>query len=261
MTRNTTSTRKNAKAASTRGVRAKDGKAVRPSSALVRLFRKQQRDDLRWWYELGCELLRLYPEPQPGEKRSYRTKTMAQLGQELSGEQSQRTANTLWLARRLASRFSDWPELQDFAEGLSTWHVIFLSAVHKKKGNKSSMKQLQRRCIAGRWSEGQLKREIQNDRGRKSGSGGLPKPKRPATAAIAIKDLYFAARRWMIYHDQCLAGRRPLLKNVRRADYSPSLLRDVEETVQWVQQVEEAVKDELRQLRELRKKIESALKR
>jgi hypothetical protein len=209
---------------------------------------------------MGRELLRLYPEPQRGEKRSYRAKVMAQLGQGLCSENPIRTANTLWQARKLASRFDSWPELEKFAEGLSKWHVLFLLSVDPRKGNKSTMEELHKRCVKEHWSEGRLKREIQNDRGRKAGSGSRPNPRRPATAAIAVKDLYFAARRWKTYHDQCLTGRRPILKHARRAEYDRNLFRDVQNAIQGVEQVQEAVTDELQQLRQLAKNIKSALK-
>ena len=215
---------------------------------------------------MGQELLRLHPQPAPGGKREYRTKTVEGLAKQLPyvesgfgkrrkpGNEFVRTVD-LWLARKLASRFGSWSELQDHAKDLRTWHVLHLLSADERK-----VEVLRDRCVHGNWSEGQLKREIQNDRGRKSGSGGRPNPRKPATAAIAVQDLLVAARRWIVYHDQCLSGRKPILKHARRASYSPSLLRDVENAVEWIEQVQKAVEDELKQLRDLAKNIKSALK-
>jgi hypothetical protein len=163
-------------------------------------------------------------------------------------------------ARKLALRFDDWRKLEKFQGNLSIWHVMSLLAIEKAKGSKTTMKEMHRRCVDEGWSVDQLKREIQNDKGNKMASGHSPEPLPPATPAIAVKDLYIPARRWTIYHDKCLTGRRPILMRARRTDYDDNLLRDVLKAVNGLEQVQEAVKDELQQLRQMAKNINVALK-
>ena len=124
-----------------------------------------------------------------------------------------------------------------------------LLSVEKERGNRSSMEKLRDRCLDEGWSVRRLRQEIQDDRGGKLCTGRTYKPHKAATAAVAVQDLIVAARRWMIYHEECLAGRSPILKPARRTDYSPRLLRDVREAIQRLGQVRKAVKGELVELR------------
>ena len=52
---------------------------------------------------------------------------------------------------------------------------------------------------------------------------------------------------WMAYHIESLGGQRPMLKQARRADY-PSLRSGVTDSIRRLEQVQEAVEVELRQL-------------
>jgi hypothetical protein len=246
--------------ASVGAMQAPGGRSLWALAELRRFFAHPEKQKLRWWFEVGHQALRLHPEPPPGEKRPYGTRAVGRLAQQLSPEEPSNMTNTLWQARKLALRFSKWDELEKFQGDLSIWHVMSLLAVDETKGSKSSMQVLHARCVAEGWSVERLKREIQNDKGGKMASGRQPKPLRAATPAIAVKDLYFAARRWVAYHDQCLAGRRPLLKHARRSDYSGSLLRDAEETIQQLEQVQEAIEEERKELRQLAKNIRLTLK-
>jgi hypothetical protein len=246
--------------ASVGATQAPEGRSLRALAELRRFFAHPEKQKLRWWFEVGHQALRLHPEPPPDEKRAYGTKAVGELARKLSPEDPKNTTNTLWQARKLALRFSKWDELEKFQGDLSIWHVMSLLAVDEKRGSKSSMQELHSRCVAEGWSVDRLKREIQNDKGGKVASGRQPKPLRAATPAIAIKDLYVAARRWVAYHDQCLAGRRPVLRHARRADYSASLLRDVRHAIQELEQVQEAVTEELKDLWQLAKNIKLALK-
>jgi hypothetical protein len=220
---------------------------------------KPDKENLRWWHEVGVQLLVIHPVPPPGTKRPYGTKLVEDLASYLSNEKLPNATNTLWLARRLALRFKRWKQLEKFQGYLSIGHVMALLAVTERSGSKSSMEELRDRCVAEGWSVEQLKREVQNDRGFKLASGRLPEPLLAATPAIAVKDLYIAARRWKTYHQQCLAGPRSVLKHARRADYSAILLDGVEDAIQGLEDVQEAVKDELKQLRELARDIKAAL--
>ena len=135
-----------------------------------------------------------------------------------------------------------------------------LLATDEAKGSKSTMEEMHERCVAEGWSVDRLRREIQIDKGVKRKSGRKPKPLRPATAAIAATDLIMAARRWTTYHIDWLTGRKSVMKRARRADYDSTLLRDVEEAIQGLKQVQDAVNDELVDLRHLAKRIKSVLK-
>ena len=77
---------------------------------------------------------------------------------------------------------------------------------------------------------------------------------------MAVKDLYIAARRWTIYHDKCLTGRRPILKSARHTDFDKNLLRDVQKAIKELERVQEAVTDELQQLRQLAKNVKATHK-
>ncbi len=260
MARVNTATAKRRKTASKRATQTPEGGSTRPLTELRHFFARPGKQKLEWWFELGHQVLLLHPEPPPGEKRSYGTKAMGELGRRLAPEDPRNATNTLWQARKLALRFNDWDKLEKFQGDLSIWHVMSLLAVDNRKGSKSSMQELHDRCVAENWSVDRLKREVQNDKGGKMASGREPKPLRAATPAIAVKDLYVAARRWVAYHDQCLAGRSPLLKHARRAGYSPSLFRDVRDAIQGLEQVQAAVTEELKELRQLAKNIRLALR-
>ena len=163
-------------------------------------------------------------------------------------------------ARKLALRFDDWKKLEKFQGNLSIWHVMSLLAVEEAKGSKSTMEEMHQLCVAEGWSVERLKREVQNDKGVKRKSGHKPKPLPPATPAIAVTDLILAARQWTTYHKAWLAGRKSVLKRTRRANYDSNQLRDVEEAIQGLEEVQVAVKDELVELRQLAKNIKAALK-
>ncbi len=157
-------------------------------------------------------------------------------------------------------RFDDWKKLEHFQGDLSIWHVMSLLAVDQAKGSKCTMKEMHQRCVAEGWSVDRLKREVQIDKGVKRRSGHRPKPLGPDTAGIAATDLIAAARRWTTYHREWLTGRKSVLKRARRADYDSKLLRDVQEAIQGLEDVQHAVKEELLELRLLAKRIKSALK-
>ena len=161
---------------------------------------------------MGSELLQVHPEPGADEKRSYGKGTIQELALQLSSETARNATTTLFQARKLAMRFRTWKDLEKFQGNLSIWHVMTLVAVDEKKGSKSSMEELHKRCLKYHWSVDRLKREVQNDRGAKAASGRHPEPVEAATAAIAVKDLFIAARRWTTYHKKCLTGRHPILK-------------------------------------------------
>ena len=236
-----------------------------PWRSYAALFATPEKNKLRWWFDVGHEVLLLHPEPPPGAKRHYRTKATERIAEQLCPDEAtdrekENMTNRLWQARKLALRFDEWAKLEEFQGDLSIWHVMSLLAVDAAKGSKSTMEETHRRCVAEGWSVEHLKREIQNDKGRKMASGRRPTPLQPATPAMAITDLIIRARSWTTYHDEYLANRRLLLRRARRADYRPSLLRDVREAIQGLEQVQGAVKEELQQLRQLAKDTKAALK-
>jgi len=221
---------------------------------------KPETLELKWWFKVGVRVLLLHPEPPPGAKRPYGTKTIEDFARRLSKEKLKFTSNTLRQARKLAKQFRTWKELEKFQGELSAWHVLSLLAVDPKRGSKRSMQEFRDRCVSEGWSLHQLKHEIQSDKGFKLASGHSPEPRPPATPAIAVQDLYIAARRWKTYHDKCLAGSRPILKRTRHVDCTPNLRRDVQKAIEGLEQVQEAVQEELKQLRPLVKNIKAALK-
>ena len=101
-------------------------------------------------------------------------------------------------------RFESWDKLVKFQGNLSIWHVVSLIAVDEKRGNKKSMKEFRDECVRNDWSVDDLRREIQNDKGSKRASGRPPKLRPAATPAIAVQELFIAARHWMAYHREML---------------------------------------------------------
>jgi len=239
---------------------ASEAAPIRLSRTLRRLLSNPDKKNFRWWYDLGSELLRVNPEPEAGQKRPRGTKIIETLALQLHGEAPHNAKTTLWQARKLAVRFNKWEELKKFQGDLSIWHVMSLMAVDEKKGNTKTKEEFHDACVAEGWSVDDLRREIQNDKGSKQAGGRRPKLRPPATPAIAVKDLYFAARQWTAYHDECLTGPRPILKHARRADCNPSLLRDVKKAIQGLKDVRGVVRDELQQLCQLAMNVKSALK-
>jgi hypothetical protein len=204
MERTTRKAVKQQAAASTGKKKAIEPAPMRLSRTLSSLLAKPDKKNFRWWYELGNELLKVHPEPKAGQKkRPYRPHIIEKLALQLNGvslknEKTIESAKTtLWQARKLVMRFGTWKKLVKFRGKLSIWHVMTLVAVDKQKGNKSSMEDIHKRCVAENWSVDQLKREVRNDKGGKTGSGRQPKPLMAATPAMAVEDLYIAARRWM----------------------------------------------------------------
>lgn len=218
---------------------------------------------MRWWFDVGHLVLLLHPRPEPGAKRHYGEKTTWKLAQQFRPDDETKAktmSDMLVQAHKLALRFDDWKKLEEFQGALSIWHTMSLLAVDATKGSKSTMEEMHQRCVAQGWSVEQLKHEIQNDKGVRRKSGRHPKPLGPATAGIAATDLIVAARRWTTYHKEWLTGRKSVLKRARRTDYDSTVLRDVEEAIQGLEDVQYAVKGELMELRLLAKKIKSALK-
>jgi hypothetical protein len=256
MARSRTATAKRQHTAQDRSARARDD--------LSRLIANPEKDKLRWWFDVGHLVLLLHPEPSPGAKRHYGEKTTLKIAQQFRPDDETKAktmSDMLVQARKLALRFDDWKKLEEFQGALSIWHVMSLLAVEEAKGSKRTMEEMHDRCVAEGWSVDRLKREIQIDKGIKRKSGRHPKPLRPATAGIAATDLIMAARRWTTYHKEWLTGRKSVLKRARQTDYDSTVLRDVEEAIQGLEQVRDAVKDELAELRLLAKKIASRLKR
>ncbi len=249
--------------ARSRTTTAQRQKTVQDTSARVRndlsrLIVNPEKGKLRWWFDVGHLVLLLHPRPEPGAKRHYGQKTTLKLAQQFRPDDATKAksmSGMLVQARKLALRFDDWDKLAKFQGNLSIWHAMSLLAVDRAKASKSTMEQMHRRCVAEGWSVEKLKREIQIDKGGKMASGRRPKPLPAVTSAIAVKDLITAARRWRTYHDECLAGRRPILEHAHRTDYSDHLLRDVQNAIQGLEQVRDAVTDELQQLRQLAKNI------
>ena len=220
--------------------RTSEGDAFGHLPSFAHLYRKFDKGNLQGWYQLGKELLRLHPEPPPGEKRHYGAKIMESLVRQLTDEEPRKTISVLWRARRLAARFTSWTTLKKLAGDLPVWHVLRLLSADPKKGNKSSMQELCDRCVAEDWSHDRLMREIQADRGRKQLGSGRPCEPRES-AAIAVQDLLIAARRWMTYHRQCLGGPKPLLKHPCRTDYNPNVLHNTKDAIQTLEEVQEAI--------------------
>ena len=132
-------------AASTGRIGENNSNPPRPSPKLRSLFKAIDRKDLFWWHEVGKETLRIHPEPRRGGKRQQGAKVMDSLAWQLSDEELRKTrkklsdeellkrrsktANILWQARNLASRFKTSKELEEFRGGLSIWHVMSLLSV------------------------------------------------------------------------------------------------------------------------------------
>ena len=267
MARTSTTTVKRRKQITDEGTQTPGDEALPIPAKLRRLIANPEKDKLRWWFDVGHQVLRLHPEPEHDANRHYGTKTTKKIAKGLCPDdaterEKENMNNTLVQARMVARRFDEnqWEKLKKFQGELSVSHMITLLSVDEAKGSKSTMEEIHARCVADRWSVDKLKREIQNDKGGKMASGRRPKPLPAVTSAIAVKDLIVAARQWTTYYDVCLAGRRPILKHARRKDYSAHLLRDVHNAIEGLKQVQEAVRDELQQLRQLAKNIKSAHK-
>ncbi len=222
MARTTSKTAEQRAAASTESKQASEAEPMQLSPTLRRLLSKPDKKNFRWWFDLGSELLRIHPEPEAGQKRPRGMKTMQKLALQLDGKAPEKARITLVQARKLAMRFSTWKELKKFQGDLGIWHVMTLAAVDERKGNTKSMEKFRDDCVANGWSVNDLKRAIQNDKGNKQASGRRPKLRPPATPAIAVKDLYFAARQWMAYHNGCLAGPRPILTRCASRGIQPT---------------------------------------
>jgi hypothetical protein len=264
MARTTTTTAKRRRKFTKKGTQTPGDEAPPIPAKLRRLIANPEKGKLRWWFDVGHLVLLLHPRPEPGTKRHYGQKTTLKLAQRFrpnDATKAKSMSDMLVQARKLALCFDDWKTLERFQGALSIWHVMSLLAVEEAKGSKSTMDEMHQRCVADEWSVERLKHEIQNDKGVKRKSGRQPKPLGPATAGIAATDLIIAARRWTTYHKEWLTGRKSALKRTRRGGYTPSVLRDVEEAIQGLEEVRGAVKDELAELRLLAKKVASALKR
>jgi hypothetical protein len=256
MARATPKTSKQPAAKSNEKKRASDARATRPSPALRSLLAEPEKENLRWWYRVGSELLL---KSKAGKKPD-RTEITPDLCQQLRNEAPKNAATTLRQARRLAKRFETWKDLEKFRHNLSISHINVLVDVDETKKNTKSMEEFRDECANKHWSVRDLKSEIQNDKGGRRAGGRPPKVRPPATAAIAIRDLYIAAQRWMAYHDECLKDRSPLRSRKRGAKYDQRLLDSVEKAVAELEKVRGAVKNELAQLTDLRKAIKAALK-
>ena len=171
---------------------------------LRRLFQQEDKQDLDWWYSVGCQALILYPidDQRFGQNFIQKLAKGLPISKDRSNAKKQPTsyeqdrANTLLRARKLANKFSR-DKLRNLHRNLTVNHIMGLLTVDEEKNHKS-LDEFAKDCVAKGWSARELSREIQNDRGVKRSAGGRrPKPKTAATAAIAVRDLILSARRWL----------------------------------------------------------------
>ena len=190
------------------------------------------------------------PEAGAGRKRHYGEKTTLKLAQQFRPDDATKARSMSDMLVQPASWQCGSMIGRSWRSSRGAFHLAcdVALAVDRAKGSKSTMEEMHQRCVAEGWSVDCLNREVQNDKGVKRMSGHKPEPLRPHTAGIAATDLIIAARRWTTYHEKWLTGRKSALNRARRADYD-STLRDVEEAIRGLEEVQGAVKDELAELR------------
>ena len=270
MARTSTTTSRLRKTGSKSAAQLPEGRSKWELDELRELFvdSEMKKKELRWWFDVGHQVLRLNPTLVRGGKATEglaRTLVRDKLKKATDTPQSkgilENTTFVLRLARKLAVRFTTWKDLTAFQGNrkLSIWHVMSLLAVDEKKNNTTSMEDFRDACVAEGWSVRRLRHEIQSDKGRKQ-TGGRPRmPLKVTAPAVAVQELCIAARHWMAYHDECLGGRTPVLTRTRGVRFDKRFLDSVKAAVDELEKVKVALADELAQLNDLSRAIKAAL--
>ena len=270
MARTSTTTSRLRKTGSKSAAQLPEGRSKWELDELRELFvdSEMKKKELRWWFDVGHQVLRLNPTLVRGGKateglaRSVAADKLEKATDTQSTRILENATFVLRLARKLAVRFESWEKLVKFQGNrkLSIWHVMSLLAVDEKKNNTTSMEDFRDACVAEGWSVRRLRHEIQSDKGRKQ-TGGRPRmPLKVTAPAVAVQELCIAARHWMAYHDECLGGRTPVLTRTRGVRFDKRLLDSVKTAVDELEKVKVALADELAQLNDLSKAIKTALK-
>jgi len=227
---------------------------------LRKLFKGPQQDDLCWWHRVGKRMLAL----QPKEDRRYGSNVMELLANYLQPDrewQDKRVPNLLYRTRDFADKYS-WREAQALDKArrekrLTSLHIVALVSLEDKGLREKLLKQ----CLAENWSGQRLRREIQNKVGRKRSSGGLsPTPPENSSPGVALRDISILSRRWMTNYEVWFVGKRAPLGSDEIKACNEAMLKDTGAAIQGLTDVRDAVREQLKRLRQYERDIKESLR-
>ena len=212
------------------------------------LYRNKPKGDFTWWYDVGALVAKLAPK---GERHGENVMELLAKYLEPKRKSTDALRDFLRKARDLAAKFSrkEASELTKVSlknrKPLSENHVKALLSAD----DAEMRQQLLGECREASWSVRQLRRAIQNKKGRKSRSGGRPPDDpEPQEPGVALHNISVMSRIWLRNHKVwfgkpgCFSGR------TRKRDRE-TILEDAESVVGELKEMEGAIKDGLRQLK------------
>ena len=217
------------------------------------LFAARRDDDLRWWHGVG----RVVGEMFPQAARLHGSGAIELLASDLQpgrARQDKRLVGRLYFARDFAAKVGK-TELERLISArnragkpLLVYHVRNLLVLASPRDRK----ELLARCLKENWTTIELRRAIQNRRGRKGHMAGRkPEKVGPLTPHMALRDIYLQARKWMAHHEAWFAEEDAALREVARQSHSQELADELKRARQAITEIRGAVKIAEGELRRL----------
>jgi hypothetical protein len=217
---------------------------------LRRLYRNRpEHEDFAWWHDVGSLVAKLVPKGG----QHYGDNVIKLVAQDLEQDRKPTDAlrDFLRKARDLAAKFSrkEASELTKASlknrKPLSENHVKALLSVE----DAEMRQQLLGECREASWSVRQLRRAIQNKKGRKSRSGGRPPDDpEPQEPGVALHNISVMSRIWLRNHKVWFGKRGCFSRRTRKRDRE-TILEDAESVVGELKEMQGAIKDGLEQLK------------
>ena len=242
---------------------------------LKELFRTPEHTDFTWWHRVGSQVMVFFPE----EESRYGDSVIELLADYLDpnrvrpepdtqkGKDSERKGMTV--RNRLY-------EARDFARAYSGREAGRLATVRNKKDkplsishvkallseqNAGMRQQFLDKCLDESWSVRRLRQAIQNNRGRKLGSGLEPKSPDPQEPGVALRNIFVLSRDWVVNHKVWFDKGKPTFRQVKEKDCTKAILEDAQKTLKKLGELQTAVTNGSRELRsyvqELKKRLPS----
>jgi hypothetical protein len=242
----------------------KDRAELRTALAELRkLYRKPRHNDFRWLHDVGLQVVAFFPKG----KRRYGDNVIELLANHLEPDREETDKALLirlYHARNFAITCKSSKEAgmltdarNEKGDPLTALHVLALVSV--KDNDQRAM--FRKRCLKECWSGQRLRREIQNEIGRKRSYGGRkPNPPERQSPGVALRNLSLMSRQWKRSHEVWFEKPHPGLGKIRKQDCSEAVLREMEAAIEGLEQVGRAAREGLTQLKGMRQDLKTRLK-
>lgn len=229
-------------------------------TSIRKLHRESRSTDLTWWYDVGVQVDKFF-----SEGRNYGAKVNELLAKDLTVVEAEvkGLSNLFWKARNVARNLSKaearaWSKKRnERGDPLSAYHVLKLVSVQ----DKVKRDQLLDDCLQQCWSVARLEKEVQNSFGYLRSGGRRKTNPRPApTPAIALREIQLNSAAWLENHK---LWQRAMQVSLWRFSTQKMKKLSVELTgaKESLTAVQNALKEELADLKRLTERVETQLNR